>query len=193
MTKQWAPAAKAPLASWLVEIGRGTKGNKASVPHKPITDPSDFTQWESQNDSTDHVLHRAQVLGALAVAVILCQVCCRETILVFDAQVHAVHHEDLTTLEWQKKKKKSVMLVCVLPGGKTWRPEPGSNVILVKTAGQRAAKRLAIQNRWLCEIHTASWGPTSIIFQKNSPLTITFNAERSFGAPTFKLLDVRHF
>lgn len=110
MAKQRAPAAKAPLASWLVEIGRVTKGNKASVPHKQITDPSGFTQWASQNDNTDHVLHGAQVLGALAVAVILCQVRCRETILVFDAQVHAVHHEDLTTLECQKK---SVMLVCV--------------------------------------------------------------------------------
>lgn len=71
------------------------------------------------NNDTDHVLHGAQVLGALAVAVVLCQVCPRETILVFDAQVHAVHHEDLTALECQtNSKQKKSALVCVRPGGK---------------------------------------------------------------------------
>lgn len=46
-----------------------------------------------------HVLHSAQILGTLGVAVVFCQVCCCEAVLVLDAQVHPIDHKDLTALE----------------------------------------------------------------------------------------------
>lgn len=45
-----------------------------------------------------HVLHSAQILGTLGVAVVLSQVCCCEAVLVLDAQVHPIDHKDLTAL-----------------------------------------------------------------------------------------------
>lgn len=68
-------------------------GERTSAWQKQITDPS------GRDSDTDHVLYGVQVLGALAVAVILCQVCRRETVLILDTQVHAIHHEDLTALK----------------------------------------------------------------------------------------------
>lgn len=49
-----------------------------------------------------HVLHCAQILGTLRVAVVFSQVCCCEAVLVPDAQIDAVDHEDLTALESHK-------------------------------------------------------------------------------------------
>lgn len=46
-----------------------------------------------------HVLDSVQILGTLGVAVVFGQVCCCETVLVLDAQVHPVDHKDLTALE----------------------------------------------------------------------------------------------
>lgn len=46
-----------------------------------------------------HILHSAQILGTLGVAVVFSQVCCCEAVLVPDAQVYPVNHKDLTALE----------------------------------------------------------------------------------------------
>lgn len=45
-----------------------------------------------------HVLHGAQVLGAVAVAVVVSEVSCCVAILVTDAEVGTVHHQDLAAL-----------------------------------------------------------------------------------------------
>lgn len=45
-----------------------------------------------------HVLHSAQILGTLGVAVVFSQVCCCEAVLVTDAKVHPIDHKDLTAL-----------------------------------------------------------------------------------------------
>lgn len=46
-----------------------------------------------------HVLHGAQVLGAVAVAVVVGEVGRRVAVLVTDAEVGAIHHQDLAALE----------------------------------------------------------------------------------------------
>lgn len=45
-----------------------------------------------------HVLHGAQVLGTVAVAIVVSEVSCCVAILVTDAEVGTVHHQDLAAL-----------------------------------------------------------------------------------------------
>lgn len=46
-----------------------------------------------------HILHGAQVLGTLRVAIVFSQVCSWEAVLVPDTQVHPINHKNLTTLD----------------------------------------------------------------------------------------------
>lgn len=54
-----------------------------------------------------HVLHSAQILGTLGVAVVFSQVCCCEAILVPDAQVDTIDHKDLTALQMKKRRQRN--------------------------------------------------------------------------------------
>ncbi|TNN76542.1 hypothetical protein EYF80_013192 [Liparis tanakae] len=56
-----------------------------------------------------HVLHIVQILGTLGVAVVFSQICCCETVLVPDAQVHPIDHKDLTALERDKRATEKVV------------------------------------------------------------------------------------
>lgn len=63
------------------------------------------------DDGSYHVLHCAQILGTLQVAVIFSQVCCCEAILVLDTQVHPVHYEDLTALKDRQKQVRKMQKI----------------------------------------------------------------------------------
>lgn len=62
-----------------------------------------------------HVLHGAQVLGAVAVAVVVGEVGCRVAVLVADAEVGTIHHQDLAALGRGRGSVAGLMPCCPPP------------------------------------------------------------------------------
>ena len=54
-----------------------------------------------------HVLHSAQILGTLGVAVVFGKVCPCEAVLILDAQVHTIDNKYLTALEGEVTEEQT--------------------------------------------------------------------------------------